>query len=183
VGLPEELDRTAAAAAAHADDGEMLVGVIPTETVDGERIYLCSFERDGSHSWIALDIDAAPVERETLVREAASIAALCEVAEETAGGGDLEELRATLVTLRLTEAPEGIEEAEEAALELERVIGVPPRVASAAFLDAVGAAAQRLEQTLGETGTSPFASAMQQAVGVADELAADVVTHYKVALV
>jgi hypothetical protein len=183
VGLPEELDRIAAAAAARADGGETLVGVIPTEALDGERVYLCSYECDGARSWLALDAHAAPVARETLVREAASIAALCEVAEETAGGGDLEELRQTLVTLRLTEAPEGIEDAEAAALELERAIGTPPRVASPAFLDAVGAAARRLEQMLGDTGSSPFAAAMQQAVGVADELADDVVAHYKVALV
>jgi hypothetical protein len=183
VGLPEELERIAAAAAAHGGDGETLTGVIATETLGGDRIYLCSFERNGSHSWIALDVDAAPVAREAVVREAASIAALCEVAEETAGGGDLEELRSTLVSLRLTEAPDGIEEAEAAALELERTIGMTPRVASAAFLDAVGAAARRLEQTLGETGSSPFAAAMQHAVGISDEFAEDVAAHYKVALV
>jgi hypothetical protein len=183
VGLPEELERIAAAAVERADAGETLTGVIATEALDGERIYLCSFEQNGGHSWLALDVHAAPVERESSVREAASLAALCEVAEETAGGGDLEQLRSALVSLRLTEAPPGIEEAEEAALELERVIGTPPRIASPAFLDAVGAAARRLEQTLGETGSSPFASAMQHAVGVADKLAHDVVAHYKVALV
>jgi len=183
VGLAEELEGVAASAAAHASDGELLTGVLPTEAIDGERVYLCSYEREGSHSWLALDAHAIPVARETTVREAASIAALCEVAEETAGGGDLAELRQTLVTLRLTEAPEGIEEAEEAALELEHVIGMPPRVASPAFLDAIGAAARRLEQTLGETSASPFASAMESAVGVAAELADDVVAHYKVALV
>ena len=69
---------------------------------------------------------------------AVSIAALCELAEEAAGGGKLEELRAQLLSLRLTEHPEGIEEAEEAALELERTIGAPPRLATPAYLDAVG---------------------------------------------
>ena len=50
----------------------------------------------------------------------------------------------------MTEQPDGIEEAEEAALALERAIGAPPRVASPAYLDAVGAATRRLELALGE---------------------------------
>ena len=90
--------------------------------------------------------------RRESVRETASIVALCELAEETAGGGQLEELRQQLVQLRLTESPEGIEDAEAAALALERVIGAPPRVASPAFLDAVGQATRELEQALGAAG-------------------------------
>ncbi len=61
---------------------------------------------------------------------------MCELAEESAGGGDLGELRARLVELRLTENPEGIEEAEVAAAELQEAIQPPPRVASVAYLDA-----------------------------------------------
>ena len=83
------------------------------------------------------------------------------------------------MTLRLTEAPEGIEEAEEAALELEQAIGAPPRVASAAYLDRLGSAVRRLEQALGQTGSSPFGAAMQQAVASVEELAADVEANYK----
>src|SRR3712207_7331385 len=45
------------------------------------------------------------------------------LAVESAGGGDLTELRTQLVSLRLREAPPGIAEAEEAALTLERTIG------------------------------------------------------------
>ena len=55
-------------------------------------------------------------------------------------GGDLDELRSQLVALRLTEAPAGIEEAEEAALELQRTIGAPPQLATPARLDEIGAA-------------------------------------------
>jgi hypothetical protein len=182
VGLAEELARIAAAAAAHAEPGESVTGVIAAEPASGARVYLCSFERDGERSWLALDESGAPLGRASLVREAASIAALCEVAEETAGGGKLEELRTRLLTLRLTEAPIGIEEAEAAALELEQAIGSPPRVASVEYLDSVGAAARRLEQALGETSQSPFAAAMQQALGAADGLAADVVAHHKLSL-
>jgi hypothetical protein len=182
MGLGEELARIAAVAATYAEEGEIVTGVVAAEPLAGGRVYLCAFERGEARSWVALDDDGAPIRSESLVREAAAIAALCEVAEETAGGGDLEELRSTLVSLRLTEAPVGIEAAEEAALVLEAAIGTVPRVASPAYLDAVGSAARRLEQALGEAGSSPFASAMQQAVGVADEVAADVAAHYKLEL-
>ena len=182
MGVAEELARIATAAAAHAEEGESLTGVVAAEPVGGGRVYLCSFERDGARSWLALDDSGAPIADLSLVEEVASVAALCEVAEETAGGGDLAELRSKLVTLRLTEAPIGIEEAEVAARELEQVVGVPPRVASADYLDAVGAAVRRLEHALGETGHSPFAAAMQGALGIADGVAADVVGHYKVEL-
>ena len=116
------------------------------------------------------------------VREVVSIAALCELAEETAAGGDVERLRADLATLRLTESPPGIEEAEAAALELERVLGSPPRLATPGYLDAVGAATVRLEQTLGEAGSSPFATALKQGLVAVDELTAEVEGRYKLEL-
>ena len=113
------------------------------------------------------------------MREAVSIAALCEVAAERAGGGELEELRAELVALRLRENPPGIVEAEEAALALERVVGAPPRVASPAYLDDVGTAARGLERALGEDGISPFAEAMREALAAVEAVAADVQANYK----
>jgi len=94
-------------------------------------------------------------------------------------GGKLEELRRELVALRLTEQPEGIEEAEAAALALEQTIQPPPRLASPGYLDAVGAAVRRLELALGDSMSSPFAEAMTQAVGVVSELAREVETRYK----
>jgi len=182
VALSEELERIAAAAAALAAPGEAVAGVIAAEPAGRERVFLCSFENGEDRSWLVLDEHGEPVESRSYVREAVSIAALCEVAEESAGGGRLDELRRELVQLRLTEAPEGIEEAEEAALELERVLEPPPRVATAAYLDRIGAATRRLEQALGEAGGSPFASALQQALGAVEELAAEVESEYKVEL-
>src|SRR5204863_92010 len=82
-------------------------------------------EADGQ-SWLALDDEGKPVTARARVREVVSIAALVEVAEETAVGGDLDELRSQLVALRLTENPPGIDEAEEAALALEATIGGTP---------------------------------------------------------
>ena len=77
-----------------------------------------------------------------------SIAALCEVAADTAGGGDLEGLIASLADLREREAPEGIEDAEAAARQLLDVLGEPPQLSTPARLDEIGAATRRLEQEL-----------------------------------
>jgi hypothetical protein len=181
VALSEDLERIAAAAAEHAAPDEAVTGVIATEPALGRRVYVCSYEGPLGRSWLVLDDDARAVESRNTVREAVSIAAMCEIAEESAGGADLPELRAQLVQLRLTEAPLGIEEAEEAALELERTLGVPPRLASPMYLDRIGGAARRLERALGE-GESPFVRAMQAALPVVEELAADVERSYKLEL-
>ena len=183
MALVEELELIATAAATHARAGERLTGVLAAEAEPGERLYLCSFEDgEGTRSWLALDPGGAPVADRTAVREAVSIAALCELAAEAAGGGDLEELRARLLALRLSENPPGIEEAEEAALELERTVGAEPRVATPAYLDAVGAATRRLEYALGESMASPFAEAMKYGVGAVEALAEEVVRTYRLPL-
>lgn len=178
VSLSDELDLIAASAATFVEPNETLSGVLPTEPVQGERVYLCALERAGGTSWIALDGAGRPVRSRRLVREAASIAAICELAEEIAGGGDLDELNAQLVALRITENPPGIEEAETAVRELQQTLGAPPRVASAGRLDSVGAATRRLEQALGEGG-SPFGEAMKGAVAAVERVADDVVANYK----
>jgi hypothetical protein len=177
--LAAELEAIAARAAEYARDGEAVEGVLATEPSERERLYLCSFSvPEGRRSWLVLDADGRPVESRGSVRDAVSIAALCEVAEESAGGGDLAELRSRLVTLRLTEDPPGIAEAEEAALALESALVRPPRVASLSYLDSLGAATRRLERALGDDA-SPFASAMQSAMGAVDALTREVETAYK----
>ena len=82
------------------------------------------------------------------------------------------------MALRLTEDPEGIEEAEDAALALQHVIGSPPQVAAPARLDAIGEAARRLERALDPSAPSPFTGAMRSAVEVADALWRDVEAAY-----
>jgi hypothetical protein len=179
VGLEEEIAAAVEAASLHKKEGEELEGVVPAEPGAGARVYLCAYRSGDEQAWLALDAGYRPVADRALVREAVSIAAMCELAEESAGGGDLGDLRARLVELRLTEAPEGIEEAEVAAAELQETIRPAPRLASVAYLDAIGLAAAKLEHTLGHVGGSPFAEAMKSGMPAADELAAQVIRSYK----
>ena len=183
VALSDDLGRIAAAAARFRGPGEELAGVVAAEPGNSARVYVCAFRgEDDTVAWLAFDETGAPVAARAVVREAVSIVALCELAEEIAGGGDLDELRSQLVALRVTENPPGIEDAERALDELARTIGAPPSVATPARLDAVGAATRRLEEALGEGGASPFAEAMKQAFGTVDELARDVEANYKLEL-
>ena len=130
------------------------------------RAYLCAFEApDGSRSWLVLDDEGTVVSARRDVRDVVAIAALCEIAEESAAGGDLDELLSQLVALRLTESPEGIDEAEDAVRALQRTIGTPPQLASPARLDEIGAATRRLEHALDPAAPSPFTAALKSCPG------------------
>lgn len=182
MGLAEDLVTIAGTAAQYADAGEQLTGILPTEPEPGVRTYLCSYEGGERRRWLALDGAGEPVESRARVREAVSIAALCELAEESAFPGDLDELRAQLVALRVAENPPGIDEAEGAALALQHAVGVPPAVASPARLDGIGHAARRLERALDPAVASPFGEAMQSAQAVVEELLREVEAGYRLPL-
>jgi hypothetical protein len=84
VALADDVQRIALAAAAYAGEGERVAAVLATEPLSGERVYLAAFEgEDEAQSWLALDDEGAPVTDRKLVRDAAAIAALCEIAEES----------------------------------------------------------------------------------------------------
>jgi hypothetical protein len=168
----DDLERIASAA---ARPGEQVTGILAAELLGGARVYLCAYESGG---WLALDDEGVPIVSRQLVHDAVSLVALCEVAEETAGGGHLDELRARLAELRVTEAPEGIEGAELAAAALADSLRPPPRLATTEYLDALGVASRRLEQTLGDEAGSPFANALQQALPAVDELAEQVIARH-----
>ncbi|HZP74013.1 MAG TPA: hypothetical protein VFA97_11625 [Gaiellaceae bacterium] len=173
MALAEDLERIAGRAAEHGE----VAAVLAAEPGGSRRVYLVALGAEAGRRWAVFDAAGRLVTRRDDVRDAASIVAMCELAEEVAGGGDLERLRADLAQLRVVEQPPGIEAAEEAALALERVLGAPPRVASPAFLDEVGAATIRLEQALGEV-SSPFSAAIRGASGAVDEFVRDVERDY-----
>jgi len=139
VSLSEDVGRIAEAAARYAAPGEELAAVLPVEPASGERVYLCAFaQADGTQSWLALDDRGSPLTNRTLIRDAASIAALVEIAEESA---------ASIAT------------------------GDEPRLASPAYLDSLGAAAN-----------GDVAGALQSALPAIDELTRDLELNYKLKL-
>lgn len=84
MALSDDVGRIAEAASQFALPGETVGAVIAVEPSSGERVYLCAFSgEDGTHSWLAFDDAGAPVRNRTRIRDAASIAALVEVAEES----------------------------------------------------------------------------------------------------
>ena len=179
VTLGDELERVADLVAARLDAGAAVSGVLATEPARGRRVYLCSIdEADGTRSWLGVRTDGSTVTSRVELRGAVSIAALCEVAGDSAGGGDLDGLIASLVDLRAREAPEGIEEAVSAAEALRDVLGDPPQLAAPARLDEIGAATRRLERELDPGGASPFAAALKAAQGAVEELQREVEAGY-----
>jgi len=173
VAVSDDLLRIAAAVATYGE----VTGILAAEPSAGRRLYLVALGTGEAGKWLVVDDVAVPVLRREDVRDTASVVALCELAADVAGGGDVAGLRVRLAELRAIENPPGIEAAEAAALTLEQAIGEEPRVASPGYLDAVGFAARELERLLGETA-SPFAEALRSGTAAVEEFAKDVERRY-----
>jgi hypothetical protein len=152
VSLSQDLDEIAAAAGRFSEADEELAAIIPTEPAQGERVYLCAFGGPQDRAWLALNAAGEVIAERRLVRDAVAIAALCEAAEEAV------------------------------ASELESVLEPPPRLATPAYLDQLGAAALELEQANGRVSDSPFTEAMRAAALTVEGLELDVERAYKVPL-
>ena len=177
MALADDLERIAGVASGHGE----VVGVLAAEPATGLRLYLVALGAEEERRWLVLDDTGAVVERRDDVRDAASIVAMCELSAELAGGGDLEQLRAQLLQVRMVEQPPGIEDVETVALALEHTVGSPPRLASPAYLDEVGAATLALERALGEL-SSPFSEALRAGTGAVEAFVRDVERGYLVDL-
>jgi hypothetical protein len=177
VGVSDDLLRIAAAVASHGE----AAGVLAAEPSPDRRLYLVAFGEGADGEWLVVDDAGQPVAIREDVRDTASVIALCELAADVAGGGDVPGLLAHLAELRTIENPPGIDAAEAAARALEHAIGEEPRLASPAYLDEVGVAARDLERVLGETA-SPFAEALRSGAGAVEEFARDVERRYKLPL-
>jgi len=81
MALSDELERAAVAAGAHG----AVTAVLAAEPVDGARRYVVALGEGEERRWLVLDATGKPVTRREDVRDAASIAAMCEVAADVAG--------------------------------------------------------------------------------------------------
>jgi hypothetical protein len=85
MALDDDLRRIAEEAGRLAAEGEEVSGIVPTEPASGIRLYVCAYGDGEATTWLVLDATGVPVRDVQLVRDAVSIAALCELAEEAAG--------------------------------------------------------------------------------------------------
>lgn len=183
MALADELERIVGHASEYVEDGDAVSAVIPTEPAPGRRVYLCAIDGgDGYRSWVALDAEGGALTGRRDLREAVSIAVLCEVAVDVAGGGDLDALIEQLVELQARESPEGIEDAVAAARALRDALGDPPQLASPSRLDEIGAATRRLERELDPMSASPFAAAMKSSQDAVAELQREIEAGYRLDL-
>ena len=97
--LDRELRRIAEKAVTYCREGEELAGIIPAEPKTGGRVYVCAYQYGDETSWLVLDASGDPVADRVLVKDAVSIAALVELAEEAGGGENGEPEVATLARL------------------------------------------------------------------------------------
>jgi hypothetical protein len=83
VGVSEDVRRIAAAAERFATAAERVEAVLPAEPTPGQRTYLVAFASNGAgRTWLGFDDAGEPVQSRDRVREAVSITAMAEVAEE-----------------------------------------------------------------------------------------------------
>ena len=85
VELDRDLRRIAETAGKHAAEGEEVSGIVPAEPAGGIRLYVCAYGDGEATAWLVLDATGVPVKDRSLVHDAVSIAALCEVAEDAVG--------------------------------------------------------------------------------------------------
>jgi hypothetical protein len=123
MALDQELRRIAEVAVTYCRDGEDLAGIIPAEPAAGLRLYVCAY-RDGEETgWLVLRADGSPVEDRSLVRDAISIAALYELAEEATGSADEEARVASPALLdELSGSPNAVEAIKSATGTVDELL-------------------------------------------------------------
>ncbi|MGN6378090.1 MAG: hypothetical protein ACTHNU_04000 [Gaiellales bacterium] len=153
MSLERDLERAEAAAESHARAGERVAAVMPAEPTPGLRVYLAAFESGHDLEYMLLDEDGVPVADLRLVRDAVSVIALSERAEEVSAAVSADVIAGRFDELagRLAKEDAGASQAARdvagAAREVASVAdGV--RLATPAYLDEVGAVAAALGAAL-----------------------------------
>jgi hypothetical protein len=172
MSLEQELEATLAAAGRHARRDEQPVAVIATEPASDTRVYVIAFAAGGELAYIALDGAGAPVSDRRLLRDAVSLAALAERAEEVSGATAAAELltlfAAAAAALRDAGAEDAAAAADAVSAATQRLADAAtgPRPATPRFLDQIAALAADLAAAL--DGFVPFAERLGQVGGGAE---------------
>jgi hypothetical protein len=152
MSVAADLASAAEAALAQVDPDEEVAAVIPCDPAgDGALVYLCALRARGDDEltgWAALDARGVPLGDEALVRRTASIAALCETAEEAAGVPEAGQLAEAVAAARGLADDPALEAALAGCEPPARALdegATPPRVASDAYVDAIGREVMRLD--------------------------------------
>jgi hypothetical protein len=172
--LEEDLETAVAAAGRHARPGERPVAVMAAEPA-GARLFVVALTAGEELGYVALDTAGEPVADRRLVKDAVSLAALAERAEEVSGATAADELvaqfRATSGALRGAGEGEAADAAEAVAAAGERLgeAAAGPRAATPVYLDRIAALAGALgaaiegfvphAERLGQAGERPTPSA------------------------
>jgi hypothetical protein len=152
--LEQELETTLAAAGRLAQPGEQAVAVMATEPAAGERVYVVAFAAGEDLGYVALDAAGAPVSDRRLVKDAVSLAALAERAEEVSGATAAEELmgrfdEASAVLGRMGDRAAAAAAAAVVTAARSLAEGASgPRAATPQFLDRMAALAAELAAAL-----------------------------------
>jgi hypothetical protein len=151
--LEEELETAVAAAGRHARPGEQPVAVMAAEPA-GARVFVVALAAGEELGYVAVDRAGAAVADRRLVKDAVSLAAMAERAEEVSGATTAEELgerfgEAAAVLRRTGDRDAGA--AAEAVVAAARRLGDAasgPRPATPQFLDRMAALAAELAAAL-----------------------------------
>jgi hypothetical protein len=154
VTVAAELEEAAQAARRHARAGERVAAVMVAEPAAAERVYLIALEQQTDLAYLALDAALEPVGDPRLVRDAVVMLALAERAEEASSALHADELAAQFAEAAGALAADGLDQPAAAAADVRLALGElsaaadGPRVATAAYLDAIATASGRLAVAL-----------------------------------
>ncbi len=168
--LEDELETAVAAAARHARPGEQAVGVMAAEPA-GARVFVVALAAGDELGYVAVDTAGAAVADRRVVKDAVSLAALVERAEEVSGATAADELvaqfREAAGALRAGGEAKAADAAEAVAGAGERLgeAAAGPRAATPVYLDRMAALAGELAaaieafvphaERLGQVGETP----------------------------
>jgi hypothetical protein len=163
--LEEELETAVAAAGRHARPGEQAVAVMAAEPA-GTRLFVVALAAGEELGYVAIDRAGSAVADRRLVKDAVSLAALAERAEEVSGATAADDLvaqfREASGTLSRAGEGEAAAAAEAVAVAGERLgaAAAGPRAATPVYLDRLAALAADLAAAI--EAFVPFAERLGQ---------------------